>query len=259
MLRYIMDKIKRRNSRNNISFAKRYSKYHSSRRLTLEHLEDRELLSGNYTWVGGTSGSWANLNNWYSGVAPSGSDNVLYFNNASSPNKVMSNDLSAGVSFSYIGFGASGYSIAQPSNPINLAAGAHGSGSINLGASGINIGINTGLVLSSGNHQISTSSGSASLTISGSISDQDSSSHGGLEIVGSITLTLSGANTYSGGTTISNGTLQIGATNSLPTGGIVNLANTSGAILSLNGYNQEIFSLSGGGIMGATSRWDRTH
>lgn len=64
-------------------------------------------------------------------------------------------------------------------------------------------------------------------------------------------LTLSGANTYGGTTTISGGTIRIaGADDRLPVGTAVSIANAAGATLDLNGLNQEIRSLSGGGGTG---------
>ncbi|NLF72045.1 MAG: hypothetical protein GX575_23680, partial [Candidatus Anammoximicrobium sp.] len=68
---------------------------------------------------------------------------------------------------------------------------------------------------------------------------------------GAGTLTLSGANTYTGGTTITGGTIQLsGADNRLPTGGGVTIANAAGAVLDLNGRDQEIRWLAGGGATG---------
>ncbi len=61
---------------------------------------------------------------------------------------------------------------------------------------------------------------------------------------------FSGANTYSSGTTINAGKLQMGAANSMPSVGAVSLANVSGAIFDLNGNSQTIASLSGGGTTG---------
>jgi autotransporter-associated beta strand protein len=65
------------------------------------------------------------------------------------------------------------------------------------------------------------------------------------------TVTLSGANIYTGPTTITAGKLLLsGGDNRLPTTTSVVLTNTNGAILDLNGQNQTIASLSGGGANG---------
>ena len=56
---------------------------------------------------------------------------------------------------------------------------------------------------------------------------------------------LSGANTYTGATTVSAGTLQAGAANTFSSSSAVTV--DSGATLDLNGYNQTIASLAGAG------------
>ena len=59
-------------------------------------------------------------------------------------------------------------------------------------------------------------------------------------------LILSGANTYTGGTVIQDGTLKAGAANTLPTAGLVTLNKADGngnAVLDLNGFNQTIGGL----------------
>jgi outer membrane autotransporter protein len=73
---------------------------------------------------------------------------------------------------------------------------------------------------------------------------------GGLSKSGAGTLILSGANTYTGATQISAGTLTAGAANALSAGSVVSLANTVGITLSLNNFNQTIGGLSGGGASG---------
>jgi autotransporter-associated beta strand protein len=87
-------------------------------------------------------------------------------------------------------------------------------------------------------------------TLQGAISDGISS--GTLVKTDTGTLVLSGANTFTGGTTVNGGTLQVGAANALPATGTVNVA--SGAILNLNGFNQTFGGLTGAGtVMGASS------
>ncbi len=55
---------------------------------------------------------------------------------------------------------------------------------------------------------------------------------------------------YAGATNINGGTLRSGTINALPTTTAVTLANTAGALLDLNGFNQTVASLSGGGSTG---------
>ena len=57
---------------------------------------------------------------------------------------------------------------------------------------------------------------------------------GGLTFTGNAMTTLSGANTYSGGTTISAGTLQYGVANALLSSGSINV---NGAVLDLGGFS----------------------
>ena len=67
---------------------------------------------------------------------------------------------------------------------------------------------------------------------------------------GSGNLTLSGANTYNYGTVINGGTIILGAAGVLADTGHVELANTSGVALNLNGNNETIGALVGGGTTG---------
>jgi autotransporter-associated beta strand protein len=90
--------------------------------------------------------------------------------------------------------------------------------------------------------------GSTQLTINSTAS----SSYGGvmsglgsLIIAGPETLTLTNNNTFSGGTTVNGGTLQVGINNALlPTG---NLTVNSPGIFNLAGFNQTVGVLSGNG------------
>jgi len=73
----------------------------------------------------------------------------------------------------------------------------------------------------------------------------------GLTKLGSNTLTLSGANTYTGATTVNAGTLQAGvATQAFGVDSAVTLADVAAAILDLNDFDTTIGSLNGGGTTG---------
>ena len=69
---------------------------------------------------------------------------------------------------------------------------------------------------------------------------------------GSGLMLLSGSNNYSGPTTVSAGILRAGSTQAFGNNSAVSLANTSGASLDLNGFNNSLGSLSGGGTTGGT-------
>ena len=59
------------------------------------------------------------------------------------------------------------------------------------------------------------------------------------------TVTLSGVNTYTGATTISTGTLRLGATNAISSASALTVAG--GATFDLNSFNDAIGSLAGAG------------
>jgi fibronectin-binding autotransporter adhesin len=67
---------------------------------------------------------------------------------------------------------------------------------------------------------------------------------------GASTLTLGGANAYTGATTVSAGVLQAGAANVFAPSSAYTLANAAGVALDLNNTNQTIGSLAGGGGTG---------
>lgn len=85
------------------------------------------------------------------------------------------------------------------------------------------------VVLGAGNGTIDTDGYDS--TFSGAFSGV-----GGLTKIGSGILTLSGNNSYSGGTAVSAGTLQYGVDNALPTNGALTVA--SGATVDLYGFSQ---------------------
>lgn len=70
---------------------------------------------------------------------------------------------------------------------------------------------------------------------------------GGIVRQGGGVTTLSGNNTYTGATTVSAGTLRMGVANALGNTTAVSLTNVAGVSLDLDGFNQSIGSLAGGG------------
>jgi autotransporter-associated beta strand protein len=67
------------------------------------------------------------------------------------------------------------------------------------------------------------------------------------------TLNLNTVNTYSGGTTVSNGVVKIGIDNAIPSTGLGDVTNVSPAVIDLNGYANTIGALNGNGTMDITS------
>ncbi len=82
---------------------------------------------------------------------------------------------------------------------------------------------------------------SGSSTISGAIVNGGGSTASGLKKTGDGTLVLSGANTYTGTTTITTGTIQLGDNDRLSQSS--NVAIDASATLNLNGFSQKINSL----------------
>jgi fibronectin-binding autotransporter adhesin len=134
------------------------------------------------------------------------------------------------------GFGAA------PGAPLADAITLNNNGAI--GASfGITLNVNRGITLGTGGGSFNTAAGA--MVVPGVITGA-----GDLNKNTAGTLTLSGANTYTGATNISAGTLAAGAVNTIPLASPVVLSNVSGAVFNLAGFDQTIASLAGGGGSG---------
>ncbi len=108
-----------------------------------------------------------------------------------------------------------------------------------------------GSLAASGSAVINNASTAKTLTVG---SDNSSTTYTGtftnnvqLVKTGSGTMTLSGVNTYTGSTTVSAGTLKLGAAGVIPDASAVTVA--SGATLDMNSKNETIGSLAGAGIV----------
>lgn len=109
---------------------------------------------------------------------------------------------------------------------------------------GANVTSDRGFTVGTGGGVVGVSNAASTLTLGGTAIGT-----GSLTKAGVGTLVLSGTNTYSGGTTISAGTLRAGSTQAFGTG-LMTLANTAGATLDLNGFNASVSALQGGGPSG---------
>ncbi|MGL4315480.1 MAG: autotransporter-associated beta strand repeat-containing protein [Pseudomonas sp.] len=92
-----------------------------------------------------------------------------------------------------------------------------------------------------------TVGGAGNTLISGAIA----TTTGGLIKDGAGTLTLAGTSTYTGATTLNGGILRLsGAGNRLSTATALTIASLADATFDLNGFNQQLASLAGGGASG---------
>jgi fibronectin-binding autotransporter adhesin len=183
------------------------------------------------TWNGGGADTiWTTAANW-GGIAPVAGD-TLVFSGTTRPSNT--NDFAAATTFDSITLSEGGFTLAG--NDLQLSAA--GTKLTSTGDSTISL----GLAPSSGPLSIAATSGT--LTVSGVISGST-----GLSKSGGGTLLLSGSNTYSGGTTLSAGLLQLGNANAIQSGNTT-VMTISGGTLDLNGQNATLNgpTLSGGGV-----------
>ncbi len=151
-------------------------------------------------WNQDADDNWSTGTNWQGGNAPTGTTGVAYFTNAITASRMVSVDFSpwtvGGLTFGNTG--AYGFTVSG--------------GTVNLGGTTPTITVNP------------NSTGIVSSVLSGTA---------GLTKVGAGTLTLDGANTFSGGTTISAGTLNITSSGAL--NGTTSVNPVSGGTLTISG------------------------
>ena len=132
---------------------------------------------------------------------------------------------------------------------IVLASQTGSAGTLNVGTYGANGDAGTfsapSVVFGQGSGTLNFNQGNAT-TFSPALSGS-----GSVNQLGTGTTILSGDNSgFTGSIAIENGSLQAGSLAALGNNASVSLANTAGATLNLNGYNNSIGSLSGGGSTG---------
>jgi len=201
------------------------------------------------SWVGGSGGSWATATNWSPSAVPDGADAVTIPVDQSNPITDVPTVTVASLTIS-------GNTILQGTAAPLIVTGALTVASgktLSLGfATSVGDLTGTGTITNSAAVTL-TISNTASATYSGVLSNGT----GALSLTktGAGILTLSGANTYTGLTTISVGTLKLGAAGSganTPLGTIsLGTTVTDGAALDLNGFTlatAEALTLNGTGI-----------
>ena len=178
------------------------------------------------TWNGaGADNNWSTIGNWVSGSFAANAPLVF----AGTTQLASNNNSTANTEYDGITFNSGAGPFVITGNAINLG-GDIVNNSANLQT------INTDLAMQT-NTNFNAASGD--LAIGGAISGSFS-----LTKLGTHTLILTGSDTYSGGTTIANGTLRVGAANTLPVATTVTFGSaTTNGVLDLNGQSQQVGGL----------------
>ena len=173
-----------------------------SRGLFFESLEDRRLLT-TFTWIGaGGDGNWGTTANWSDGVAPTGSTHTLIFStaNVTGTHTRTNNDI-AGLTDITV-------QVTDSSTTANFTLAGN-----DLGLSAVGLSHTSGAVADN-------TTVSLGLTGAGGI----------VTSAGSGRLTLSGASSYGGGTSVNAGQVNVQNGSALGTGAV---AVAGGAVLEL--------------------------
>jgi len=190
--------------------------------------------SGTYTFTGSTIGGNGSLTKGGSGTVIFQNANTYTGSTLINAGKIQSatpNSLPAGTAVTLANVAGAALDLAGNAQTLaELGGGGTTGGNVTLG----------GATLTVGDSGSSTYSGVISGTGAGSA----------LIKQGSGALTLGGNNTYGGATNINAGSVALGVSGALPSATAVTLANVAGAALDLNGFNQTIAALSGGGSTG---------
>ncbi len=206
------------------------------------------ITVNNPTWNGSATGNLSNAANWAAGVAPNPAIDTLVLGGSTASTPV--NDFPAGSAFLGLIFNGgctlSGNSAvlgstianAQGSNSVSLPLVLGGDGLFQVSAGALAV----GGTIDNGGHLLTVNTAdSSSAIISGPVSGA-----GGLVKSGTGTLTLSGANTYSGDTVVSAGTL-ITDPSSMPSGG--NLTVSAGGVFIFAGSAAAATTSSSSGVI----------
>jgi autotransporter-associated beta strand protein len=177
---------------------------------------------------------------------------VSFNNNSTAGNATITTNSDALTQFNDNSTGGNAQFITNAGGVVDFSntSGPAGDGNISAGsiAGAGNYYLGSNLLTVGGNNLSTTVSGVISdCGDSGSDCSNAGATGGGLTKVGTGTLTLSGANTYTGPTAVNAGTLRAGAVNAFSSASAFMIA--SGATLALAGFNQAIGSLAGAGAV----------
>jgi autotransporter-associated beta strand protein len=222
---------------------------------------------GNLLWKGNVSGDWdiVGTSNWFNtGTSLADKfyqfDNVSFDDTATTTNVNVTTSVNPGTvsvttanNYTFSGSGTitsasaltksgNGTLVVTNTGPNSFASATINAGTLIIGTGGADGWVTNGNVTNNGTLVVNKSSTD---TISGLISGT-----GAVVKDGSGTLVLSGDNTYTGSTTISNGTLQLGAGGT--TGSIVSTSVPDNGILSFNHSDNVTFGATVSGTGGLT-------
>jgi autotransporter-associated beta strand protein len=192
----------------------------------------------NGVWELTGGGSWNNSSSWSNGVIPTGIGQAVAFATATA-NSVVTVD--GAFTVGAITFNSTySYTLAPGSGGVLTMN--NGSSQATITSYGGNQTISAPLVLASNTVVTAVSRGN-SIAISGNISGSGSltvDSQGGTSVVN-----LSGSNSYTGGTIVNGGNLQLGSASALPAGTALALSalDLPAGVLDLNGFSTSISSL----------------
>ncbi|HUR53632.1 MAG TPA: autotransporter-associated beta strand repeat-containing protein, partial [Gemmataceae bacterium] len=181
-------------------------------RLSLTHLEDR-VTPATLHWTGAASTAWSNPANWVENVNPANGDRLVF--DTTTPGFVSfapNNDI-AGLTGLTIGINDSSsggdFTIGGSAFGLRTSAGVAITSTVTVGTSAL---VNNSITLTA---NTTASVGHGTLNLAGGIA-------GGFSLTSasapSATLRLDAANTYSGGTVVSSGTVSVNTNTSLGTG-----------------------------------------
>ncbi|HUK22511.1 MAG TPA: autotransporter-associated beta strand repeat-containing protein [Gemmatimonadales bacterium] len=189
------------------------------------------------TWTGAVNNQWTNAGNWsgLGGTPLVGGEDLIFPGGAA--NLSNTNGMAAGTGFNSITISGSGYTLAG--NSVALGAGGLTDASV-AGTNTISLAMSFAAT-----RTVTVTDPGTTLTASGVLSGA-----GGLIKAGSGVLALNAANTYTGGTTVNGGVLDVRNNTALGTGAVV---VASGAALQVDGTGFAIpraLTLNGTGVAG---------
>lgn len=196
------------------------------------------LNAATVTWDGGgTDNNFNTAANWAGDVVPAVNSDLVF---AGTVRTTPSYNGASGNDYNSITFaaGASAFTFSSTNSArLDLLYGVTNSSSNDQTVSAV-------LGLKAGSHVIATGATGKNLTLSGAISDESSAAPGGLEIQANTgTVYLNAANTFTGGVTLTSGTLQLGNAAALGAykSGAVNVVN--GGTLNVNSSSANSYTL----------------